>query len=106
MDGTIPFDIDIHDIDGIDFGSFAQVGRVKNTKYAVKIPFNNAHEYLDREKFAYERLGYHPNIVQFFGEARISSGEEKLRGLLLEYHKLGTLDRMISTAGLKTSKSK
>ncbi|RMJ13598.1 hypothetical protein CDV36_006698 [Fusarium kuroshium] len=106
MDETIPFDIDIHDIDGIGFGSFSQVGRVKNTKYAVKIPFNNADEYLHREKSAYERLGCHPNIVQFYGETSISSGDGKLRGLLLEYHHLGTLDKMIPTASLKTSKSK
>ncbi|KAL2760234.1 hypothetical protein ACRALDRAFT_2050569 [Sodiomyces alcalophilus JCM 7366] len=102
MAGFVPYHVNVNDIEGIGFGTFAQVGRVGKSGYVVKVPSNNAYEYFDREKMAYERLGHHPNIVRFFGEACISSGEEVLRGLILEYHQQGTLDKIISTTSTRT----
>ncbi|KAL2015277.1 hypothetical protein VTK56DRAFT_5918 [Thermocarpiscus australiensis] len=106
MDGSsVARDIDIQNIDGIGLGSFAQVGLVKNSKYVVKIASNYAHEHHDRERAVYERLGSHPNILRFYGEVCIRSSERTLRGLLLEYHSAGTLDKVLMSRDFMSSRS-
>ncbi|KND94810.1 hypothetical protein TOPH_00686, partial [Tolypocladium ophioglossoides CBS 100239] len=105
MDGCpVPHDLDIHNIDGIGNGSFAQVSLVRNSRFIVKITSDDTYEHLDRERLVYERLENHPNTLQFYGEVRVNSSERTLRGLLLEYHLTGTLDKMLSAYDLEEPK--
>ncbi|KJZ76384.1 hypothetical protein HIM_04113 [Hirsutella minnesotensis 3608] len=100
MGTSVSHNLDISQIDGIGKGSFAQVGRIKQSEYVIKVASNDAHEHFDREKVVYERLQHHPNILHFHGEVCVTSSERTLRGLLLEYHPLGTLDKFISQSDL------
>ncbi|KAL2181852.1 uncharacterized protein P884DRAFT_11458, partial [Thermothelomyces heterothallicus CBS 202.75] len=80
IDEPVPRHIDIADFDGIGKGSFAQIGLVKNSDYALKIASNNAHQHHEREKEVYERLGQHTRILQYYGEVLIHSIEPTQRG--------------------------
>ncbi|AEO57528.1 hypothetical protein MYCTH_2303780 [Thermothelomyces thermophilus ATCC 42464] len=95
MDEPVPRHIDIADVDGIGKRSFAQIGLIKNSDYAIKIASNNTHQHHEREKEVYERLGQHTRILQYYGEVLIHSIERTQRGLLLQHHRNGTLDKSI-----------
>lgn len=68
MADPIPYDLDVGDIEDVDFGAFSQVGRVAKSSYVAKVPFSNAYEHIDRENHL--RTPRSPsNIVRCFGGA-------------------------------------
>ena|SRR5438876_8183277 len=89
--GTDLDELKYEQIEGVGFGLFGTVARVIGTELAVKIPSDEAGDHHAVEKRIYERLGYHPFILRYYGETKVVSIEWTMLGLLLQYHPAGTL---------------
>lgn len=106
MAESVPRTVDIHEVDGIGFGSFSQIGLIRGSNFVVKIPFNEEYEHLDRELAVYHRLQRHSNILCCHGEVGIHSSERVQRGLLLDYHKAGTLEEALRNPVCETKRTR
>jgi len=82
-------------VQGLARGGFAQVALIIGAELVVKVASGDAHDHYVREKRVYERLGRHPYILRYHGEAKIVSAERTMVGLLLQYHPAGTLQAML-----------
>ncbi len=72
----------------VNCGPFAEVYQVVNTKVAFKITFEPG-EAEAVEKRIYERLGTHPLVLKYYGEAE----SVLCKGLVLQYLPRATLAR-------------
>ena len=72
---AIPVDftaITSRDIEGVGIGLVSEAIRIRNTNVVAKIPAISPtfpRELHDIEKAVYERVGQHPHILQYYGQA-------------------------------------
>ncbi len=94
---AINFDeLKFEQVQGVAKGAFAQVALIVGAELVVKVASCGAYDHYVREKRVYERLGRHPYILRYHGEAKVVSAERAIVGLLLQYHPAGTLAAVLS----------
>ena len=89
-------EVKVEQVQGVGNGSFAFVGRIVDTPFAVKVPSSGAGDHYAVEKKIYERLGHHPFILRYYRETKVVSTAWTKTGLLLHYHPIGTLAAMLT----------
>ena len=89
-------DLTLESVQGVGMGAFAQVALIPDAGRVVKLSSDGYHTHRAREKSVYERLGFHPYILKYYGEVNLVSIERTIPGLLLQYHPAGTLEAILS----------
>lgn len=85
--------ITLRDIEGVGIGLVSEAVRIRGTNIVAKIPAISPtfpRELHDVEKEVYERVGQHPHILRYPGQAPPECSILKA-ALLLEYHSRGTV---------------
>lgn len=80
------------DVIDLDTGYGSHIFRI--SCIVIKI-HNTSYNHYGIEKRIYERLGFHPCILRFLGE--VPPGCVLRKGLMFEYHELGSLAERIGT---------
>ena len=107
MDASVNFSsLSAHHLEGIGLGISSDVVRIRNTNTAAKRPALSpalGPEVHEIERWAYERIGYHPYILRYIGQ---SPPECKIlkSALLFEYHWRGTLPDNINEVPIDASR--
>ena len=69
--------------DGVGFGIFACVVKIKDWDFVIKTPFDHYKYYMVVEKSVYERFGYYPFILRYYHEVEVISKGGPFLGLVL-----------------------
>jgi hypothetical protein len=70
------------------------------------MPFDPYMHHKAAEKSAYERVGRHPFILRYYHEAEVISKGGRLTGLVLQYHRAGTLENSLNSPNYMDERSK
>ena len=81
--------------DAVGAGSFACVAKLKDLNLVIKTHFDPHKHHMEVEKRAYERLGRHPFILRYYHEVEVTSKGGSFSGLILQYHRAGTLENSL-----------
>lgn len=92
--------------DAVGCGSFACVAKIKDRDLVIKTHFDRYMHHMAAEKSAYERVGRHPFILRYYHEAEVISKGERLPGLVLQYHRAGTLENSLNSPNYVDERSK
>ncbi|PHH59393.1 hypothetical protein CDD82_2491 [Ophiocordyceps australis] len=86
-----PQQIEYEQVVGIARGTWATISRIRGTRFVMKSHSATNHDFHEIEKAVYERLGKHPFILPYHGEAvyRFEGMEKKV--LVLDYCAKGML---------------
>src|SRR6266536_2793065 len=77
--------------DAIANGPFAFVAKIKNKALVIKAHFDHYKHHTAVERSVYERIGHHRFILRYHGQADVILRGGRLSGLVLQYHRAGTL---------------
>ena len=92
--------------DAVGLSSFACVAKIKDRDLVIKTPFDRYNHHTAAEKSAYERIGHHPFILRYYHEAEVISKGGRLTGLVLQYHRAGTLENSLNSPNYVDERSK
>jgi len=91
--------------DAVGAGSFACVAKLKDWDLVIKTPFYSHKHYMEVEKRVYERLGRHPFILRYYREVEVTSKGGSFSGLILQYHRAGTLEKSLQNPDYEDKRS-
>ena len=82
--------------DAVGLGSFACVAKIKDRDLVIKTPFDHYKHHMVVEKSAYEYVSHYPFILRYYHKAEVIFKGGTSSGLVLQYHRAGTLENSLN----------